>query len=85
MKFNLKNIFVPKTNEVKSVEAIEIWYVRWHGRNGPYSSDIVPCIEAFPIREQAEDFATSLRNAFQLLRISDNTTEKYTMVTVSRK
>ena len=86
MKVSIKNIVVPESNGTKMVEAAELWHVRWYGRKNAYRDGLFSCVEAFLSREEAENFATSLRNAFELLRITAGYTDSdSTMVTVSNK
>ena len=67
-KFFTKKVEVPETNEVKEVEAIQLWFVRWYSRSGSFSSDMRKEMEAFSSEEAAEEFAESLRAAFKLIR-----------------
>jgi hypothetical protein len=67
MKIFLKKLTVPATNETKEIEVAQLWEVRWTSRHGEYSHSVEPELEAFPSKEAAEEFATSLRNAFDLL------------------
>lgn len=66
----LKKLTVPWTNETKQIDAVQMWEVRWQSDHGHYdfSRDNVPEIEAFTSEEAAENFATSLRQAFALVR-----------------
>ena len=64
----LKKKEVPASNETVLVDAVRLWEVRWKGRNGQGHYDTYPELEAFVTREAAEAFATSLRNAFALIR-----------------
>lgn len=68
MFFTKKTITVPASNEVKEIEAVQLWEVRWRSRHGDFSGETSPQVEAFPTQELAEEFATALRNAFTLIR-----------------
>lgn len=63
-----KRLRVPSNNETKEVEAVQMWEVRWQGRHGEFSTSTSPQMEAFTSLEQANEFATSLQNAFRLVR-----------------
>lgn len=63
-----KKITVPISNETKEVDAIQLWEVRWTSRHGQYNSDVSPEMEAFPSKDEAEEFALALRNAFKLIK-----------------
>jgi hypothetical protein len=58
---------VPSTNETKEVRAVQLYTVRWSGRTNAYQSGLYPKVEGFEAKEQAEEFAESLRQAFKLL------------------
>jgi hypothetical protein len=70
---NFKWLTVPKTNETKEVEAVYLYEVRWRSRTGEYGSDTRPEVEGFVTQELADAFATSLRNAYKLLRTTSGT------------
>lgn len=74
--FITRTITAPASNDTKDVTVIDCWSVRWCG--GTWSS----CggepqhfwsrrehVEVFLNEQDAEAFATSLRNAFVLLRL----------------
>lgn len=67
MRF-FKNLFTPKSDELKCVKVVELWYVRWYARVGKYGSDTRLVMEAFTSKEEAEDFAASLKAAFKLIK-----------------
>ena len=67
-KLFTKKIEVPESNEVKEIEAVQLWYVRWWARHGEFAHNLKQVTEAFTSEEEAEEFAKSLRNAFKLLR-----------------
>jgi len=68
MKLTLKSLLVPFSNLWKTVEAVQCWEVRWTSRHGEYNFDVRPEVEVFASSAEAEEFATSLRNAFELIR-----------------
>lgn len=63
-----KWLTVPWTNRTKAIEVPELWYVRWHSRHGEFFGDTRPEVEAFISEALAEEFATSLENAFRLIK-----------------
>lgn len=62
-----KKIFIPN-GQKESVIAYESWTVRWYSRNGEYSGDVRKECEIFTSEEDAEKFATQLREAFKLIK-----------------
>ncbi len=74
MNWFKKKIIVPETNETREEETVQLWSVRWMGRNGSYHADTFPTMEAFTSEEKAKEFATSLENAFRLVRNSSSET-----------
>lgn len=64
----LKKKAVPETNETVLVDAVQLWEVRWQSRHAGGHYDTQPEVEVFVSEEGAKAFATSLRNAFRLLR-----------------
>lgn len=73
MKWFTKPITVPASNETKTIDAVQLWEVRWTSRHGAFSTDTRPEMEGFPTEAEAEAFATSLRNAFTLVRHTSGT------------
>jgi len=72
--FYKKIIEVPENNEIKEIETVQLWIVRWVARQGPYIfSDPVEQLEAFSSEEEALKFKESLENAFKLLRYTVST------------
>lgn len=69
--FMKKWLIAPATNEVKKVEVVKLWYVRWTSRHGSFHSEVRQEVEAFPSFAAAEEFAEALRSAFKLVRHSD--------------
>lgn len=65
-----KKLTMPLNNDVKQVDAVQCWQVRWQSRHGEFSMDTTPQVEVFTSRELAEEFATALERAFNLLRIT---------------
>jgi hypothetical protein len=63
-----KWLTVPVSNDTTQVDVVETWSVRWTSRDGEFSSNTRPEMEVFTSETDAENFATSLRNAFALLR-----------------
>lgn len=76
---NIKNLFtkkltVPQSNEVKTVDAVQLWSVRWMSRYGEFSGCTNKEMEAFTSEQEAQDFKLALENAFKLLRHTSGTT-----------
>jgi hypothetical protein len=46
---------------------IEVWVVRWNQKHGRYSGDHKEIAQFFTNKEEAKDFADSLRRANKLL------------------
>ncbi len=70
------NIFkklIIRNKETQELTAYERWSVKWQGRYGEYSSDTQNEMEFFTTKEDAERFATELREAFKLLKHTSNT------------
>lgn len=76
-----KKLSVPKTNEVKEIDAVQLWEVRWTSRYDKWHSSLQPEMECFTSEELANSFADSLRAAFKLVR---NTSSVETNVTVRK-
>lgn len=72
-KLTVKQTEVPASNEVKTIENVQLWYVGWISRDGDASWNTNKETEAFTSEQEANDFAQSLRNAFKLLRHTSNT------------
>ena len=70
--FSFKKLFTPKSDELKSVEVVQLWYVRWASRHGRFAGDTEEVMEAFTSKEDAVAFANSLKAAFALIK---NTSE----------
>ena len=73
LDFIFKKITVPKDNETREQEAVQLWYVRWTARYGKYAHDTKEVMEAFTTPEEAQEFKESLENAFQLLQHTSGT------------
>ena len=46
---------------------VETWIVEWTKRVGQYSSDTRQCYQAFTNKQEANDFADSIRRAHKLI------------------
>lgn len=79
LALSFKSIFAPKSNELKPVESVQLWYVRWTRRYGMFHNETEEVMEAFASSETANEFADSLRAAFTLIRHTSGT-----KVTVSK-
>lgn len=66
--FSFKELFTPKSDDLKSVEVVQLWYVRWTARYGRFSSDTKEVMEAFTSKDEAIGFANSLKAAFALVK-----------------
>lgn len=64
----MKWLTMPSSNAVEQVGAVQTWEVRWVSRHGTISFAVRQEVEVFTSEEAADRFATSLRNAFKLLR-----------------
>jgi hypothetical protein len=69
IKTLIKKLRIPASNTTKEIDAIQLWYVRWTSRDGPYSSSTREETECFPCEQDAKDFRDALENAFRLTRI----------------
>jgi len=76
-----KFLKIPVSNDIKEVRAVQMWEVRWISRYGSYHQDIQKELECFTSEEEAKEFATSLRNAFKLVR---NTSEDQVYITKAK-
>ena len=65
---NIINIFKKGTRQLNS--GIDTWVVGWTRRYGQYSGDTEKCFQAFTDKDEAEDFADSIRRAHKLIRNS---------------
>lgn len=65
---------MPQSNEVKTVDAVQLWTVRWLSRYGAFSGDLREEVEAFTSEQEAVDFKVALENAFKLLKHTSGTT-----------
>lgn len=68
----LKKLFVP-SGQQQELTVYESWCVRWRSRYGQYGSDTQDEMEIFTTKEDAEKFATELRNAFKLIKHTSGT------------
>ncbi len=72
---NIINIFKKGTRQLTS--GVDTWVVEWTRRYGRFSGDTERCYQAFTNKEEAEDFADSIRRAHKLI---GNTSETYVSV-----
>ncbi len=68
----LKKLFVP-SGQKQELTAYETWSVRWRSRYGEYGSDTQDEMEVFTTKEDANKFATELREAFKLIKHTSGT------------
>lgn len=73
-----KKIEVPNGDK-ETLTAYETWFVRWRSRHGEFSNDTKDECEVFLTKEDAEKFATRLKEAFKLIKHTSGTN-----VTVSK-
>lgn len=75
-KTMLAKLIVPESNETKEIDVAQTWEVRWYGLQLSWDfprytfAKEVPHMEVFTDETQAQEFAQSLRQAFQLVRVS---------------
>lgn len=72
---------VPWSNKTKKIQAVQLWFVTWYGRDGPFHSSRIKHVEALTSKEDADTLADSLRAAFKLIR---NESEDENKVTVTK-
>ena len=65
---NIINIFKNGTRQLTS--GVDTWVVEWTRRYGSFHGDTEQCYQAFTNKEEAEDFADSIRRAHKLIRNS---------------
>ena len=70
---NFKWLKIPKSNETKEVQAVELWRVDWYSRYNQYSSGIQKECEFFPNKKDAQDFKIDLDSDFKLIRHTSHT------------
>ena len=70
------NIFKKGTKELTS--GVDTWIVEQTRRYGEYSHQTEQCYQAFTSKDEAEDFADSIRRAHRLI---GNTSGTYVSVT----
>jgi hypothetical protein len=74
MSIFTKQVTVPLSDDkLKTVDAVQLWTVRWDSRHGRYSTDTRPEVETFTSEGEARKFAGDLRNAFNLIKHSSGT------------
>ena len=80
LRFFKKKVLIP-SGQVEEIEAVRSWTVQWHAqRKGVYGIDTKkPQYEVFINKEDALLFATSVKDAFKLLRFNgvSNTIQVY--------
>ena len=59
------NIFKKGTRQLNS--GVDTWVVEWTRRYGKYHGDTEQCYQAFTDKDEAEDFADSIRRAHKLI------------------
>lgn len=65
----LKKKEIPVSNETQFIDVVQTWEVRWTSETGKYPYNRTqPEMEVFLSKQQAEDFADSLRAAFKLVK-----------------
>ena len=69
------SIFKRGTRQLTS--GVDTWIVEWTRRYGKFSDDTEQCYQAFTNKEEAEDFADSIRRANKLI---GNTSGTYVSV-----
>lgn len=74
------NIFKKGTRELNS--GVDTWVVEWTRRYGEYSHSTEKCFQAFTNKDEAEDFADSIRKAHKLI---GNSCWSETKVTVKQQ
>ena len=57
-----------RDKQQQAVGVFECWEVRWFSRYSHYSDGTKPEIRVFPIKEDAEEFARALKDAFKLIK-----------------
>jgi hypothetical protein len=64
-------LIVPQSNETKEIDVLQTWEVTWRSGTvrGNWMPETTPNVEAFITADDAEAFAHSLRQAFQLTRM----------------
>lgn len=66
----LIDIFVPNRHDPLKLDGIETWMVQWTSRQGQFSADVRSVCQAFTSKQDAKEFAESLRAAFRLVKNS---------------
>ncbi len=59
------NIFKKGTKQLTS--GVDTWIVEWTRRYGSFHGDTEQCFQAFISKEEAEEFADSIRRAHKLI------------------
>ena len=66
------NIFKKGTKQLNS--GVDTYIVEWTRRYGKYSDEIAKCYQVFTDKEEAEEFADSIRRAHKLIGNTSGTT-----------
>lgn len=74
----MKIINIFKTGTKQLTSGVDTWIVEWTRRYGPCSTDTQQRYQAFTNKEEAEEFANSIRRAHKLI---GNTSGTYVSVT----
>lgn len=74
------NIFKKGTKQLTS--GLDTWVVEWTCRYGQFCGDTKQCLQAFTNKDEAEDFADSIRRAHKLI---GNSCCRETKVTVNHQ
>lgn len=57
----------------KDTTSVDTWEVRWESRYGAWYRNVSPEVRVFVSREDAEEFAKALKDAFRLIRHTSGT------------
>jgi len=63
-----------RDEQVRSVDTLETYEVRWQSRHGEYSNDTKPEIKVFVTEQDAHAFKKALDDAFKLINHTSGTT-----------
>lgn len=77
---NIINIFKKGTQQLTS--GVDTWTVEWTSRYGKFSDSTTKRYQAFTNKDEAEDFADSIRRAHKLI---GNSCSSETQVTVKHQ
>jgi hypothetical protein len=68
MKFFTRKTTVPESNKTREVDGARLWAVRWVARDGEFMRNCRWVMRAFPVEQDAKDFAEALKKAFALIQ-----------------